>query len=201
MFVKFLKHIYSFFVTKKKVDVSVLRFMANNPTYEKYNIGVGSYGFPKIYDWGDEASLTIGKYCSVADNVSILLGGEHHSNWITTYPFNILNYSNSNIDDKKSKGNVTIGNDVWIGNNVLILSGVTIGDGAIIGAGSVVTKNVAPYQIVGGNPAKLIRKRFTDDQIAALLKISWWNWSDRKIQENIEDILSGNIENFIRLNE
>lgn len=202
MLIKFLKHIYSFFnKAKKEKNTPHLRFMKTNPTYQKYDIGVGTYGFPKIYDWGDDVQLKIGKYCSIADNVSILLGGEHQSNWVSTYPFASFDTSIKTNSDRKTKGGVVIGNDVWIGNNVLILSGITIGDGAIVGAGSVVTKNVSNYQIVGGNPAKQIRFRFTENQIEDLLKISWWNWSGNKVKQNLDAIMSNDIADFISKNE
>ena len=92
-----------------------------------------------------------------------------------------------------NKGDITIGNDVWIGYEAIILAGVTIGDGAIIGARAVVTKDVAPYTIVGGIPAKMIKKRFDDKTIADLLNMKWWNWPTEKIAQNIEAIQSGNM--------
>jgi len=200
MLIKFLKHIYSFF--KKQPSISEnkphLRFMKTNPTYQKYEIGMGTYGFPKIYDWGNSNNLKIGKYCSIGDNVSILLAGEHRSDWVSTYPFYSFDLDNSVKTDQKTKGQVSIGNDVWIGNNVLILSGVSLADGVIVGAGSVVTKNVEPFQIVAGNPAKPIKKRFTDTQISALLKITWWNWTEEKVKERKDDIMSDNIDDFIK---
>ena len=99
-----------------------------------------------------------------------------------------------------TKGNVIIGNDVWIGYKATIMSGVTIGDGAVIGACSVVTKDVKPYEIVAGNPAKVIRKRFSDEIIIQLLKIAWWNWPIEKIKAEIEFLCNNNIEKFIERN-
>ncbi len=98
----------------------------------------------------------------------------------------------------KTKGDVVIGNDVWLGNGAFILSGVTIGDGAVIGARSVITRNVAPYSITAGNPAKLYRFRFDEQQIAELLKIAWWEWPFEKIKEAWPLLMSTNIEEFIR---
>jgi len=95
-----------------------------------------------------------------------------------------------------NKGDIVIGNDVWIGYEAVILSGVTIGDGAIIGTRAVVTKDVPPYMIVGGVPAKPIRKRFSDNLISELLKLQWWNWSENKIKKNIAAIQSGRIEDL-----
>jgi acetyltransferase-like isoleucine patch superfamily enzyme len=152
-----------------------------------------------VKNWNEGTSLTIGSFCSISDNCTIFLGGNHRTEWITTFPFHNwyidgYDYNTSHYSD----GNVIIGNDVWIGHNVTILSGITIGDGAVIGANSTVTKNVEPYSIVAGNPAKFIKKRFTDEQIETLLKISWWNLSDDQIKPLLPYLLSSNIENFIQ---
>lgn len=167
-------------------------------------IGEFTYGHPRINSWGEGTYLKIGKFCSIAYNVEIFLGGNHRTDWVSTYPFNILNNSFPNAvginGHPFSKGDVIIGNDVWIGQNSVILSGIKIGDGAVIGANSVVTKNVEPYSIVAGNPAKLIKKRFTDDQINSLEKIEWWNWPIEKINENIPLMCSEKIEVFIEKN-
>ena len=198
MLIKFLKKTFRFLTKNRVSNGPHIRFMKTNPTYVKYDIGVGTYGFPKIYDWEGKTGLKIGKYSSIGDNVSILLGGEHCSNWVSTYPFHSFDQNSIHKSDQISKGSVIIGHDVWIGNNVLILSGIRIGNGAIVGAGSVVTKDVKEYQIVGGNPAKQIRYRFSEFQIKQLLKISWWNWADEKIEASKKDIMSENIDDFIR---
>jgi acetyltransferase-like isoleucine patch superfamily enzyme len=173
-------------------------FTAQNPAYVKYQIGVGTYGNPIIMDWGSQ--LTIGKYCCLADGVTFLLGGNHRPDWITTYPFNILWKEFLAIQGHPAtKGDTVVGNDVWIGTKSLILSGVRIGDGAVIGAGSIVTKDISCYSIVAGNPAKLIRERFTSEQRNALIKIAWWNWPESKIRQAVPMLLSGKTDEFIKV--
>ncbi|MFV8335304.1 CatB-related O-acetyltransferase [Flavobacterium sp. RSP29] len=173
-------------------------YMRENPQYTKYSIGIGTYGTPYIYDWSQKTSLTIGNYCSIGGNVSILLGGEHQTDWVTTYPFSGLNKDMITVkNDNKSKGDVLIGSDVWIGNNVTILSGVTIGNGVVIGAGSIVTKNIPDYAIVGGNPAKIIRYRFDSEKINKLKEIAWWDWDIEEIKNKKLLILSNDIDTFI----
>jgi acetyltransferase-like isoleucine patch superfamily enzyme len=174
-------------------------FMGENPAYAAYDIGAWTYGVPTILSWGEDAKLQIGKYCSIAEGVKIFLGGEHRTDWITTYPFNVVWPEARNITGSpKTRGDVIIENDVWIGRDALIISGVRIGNGAVIGAGSVVTKNVAPYTIVAGNPAKVIRERFTLEQRTGLLKINWWNWPEAQIRADLPVLLSGKVDEFIQ---
>ena len=141
--------------------------------------------------------LIIGKFCAIASNVKFIMNGGNHSiNHFTTYPFAIFGHDWANKISIKgeNKGDTIINNDVWIGYNSVIMPGITIGDGAIIGANSVVTKNVLPYNIVGGNPAKIIRKRFDNDVINLLLDLQWWHWSLEKITQNIPILCSNNID-------
>lgn len=177
-----IRRIFGFFYTRDLL-----------PQY-KENIGKYTYGLPKIFKLGKENNIRIGKFCSLAGNISIFLDGEHQTKNISTYPFGY--FKDFKIKEKctfDTKGDVNIGNDVWIGYGVTILSGVNIGDGAVIGACSLVTKDIPPYTIVGGVPAKLIRKRFDDETIEKLLEIKWWNWSDEKIQKNIDILQSDNV--------
>ena len=196
--VEFLKRLLRKILGVESNTTSSNIYMKENPRYEKYKIGVGTYGTPYIYDWSQETILTIGNYCSIGGNVSILLGGEHQTDWVTTYPFSGLNQDMITLKkDNNSKGDVFIGNDVWIGNNVTILSGVNIGNGAVIGAGSIVTKDIPDYAIVGGNPAKIIRYRFKSEQIKSLLEIAWWDWPIEEIKRKKLLILSNDIDEFI----
>ena len=164
-----------------------------------YDIGDYTYGKPQVYDWGEGANLKIGKFCSISRDVKIFIGGNHRTDWITTYPFSsIQKWSEaSKIEGHPAtKGDVVIGNDVWIGNGATIFSGVKIASGAVIGGQAVVTKDVEPYSIVVGNPARVIKKRFDDDIINKLLEIEWWDWSVDKIKKNIEILCSNNIKNL-----
>jgi acetyltransferase-like isoleucine patch superfamily enzyme len=156
-----------------------------------------------IHSWNEGTKFIVGNFCSIANNLTVFLGGNHRSDWVTTYPFGHLHqniFNNFNGDGHPAtKGDVIIGNDVWIGNDVTIMSGVTIGDGSILAANSVITKNVEPYSIVGGNPAKLIKYRFTSEQIEKLLEIKWWNWDDDKINTYTPLLCNQNIDEFIKL--
>lgn len=167
--------------------------------YPQYTIGKGSYGDLHVRSWGEGAGLSIGAYCSIADNVTVFLGGNHRIDWITTYPFNILRPSAHHFKGHPAtKGDVIIGNDVWIGSGATILSGVTIGDGSVIGAKALVTRSVPPYGIVGGNPAQLIGKRFEEQVIQRLLSIRWWDWDDQTLDLNMPLMLSPDIETFLK---
>lgn len=184
----------------------MFNFMDKDDRYSKYKIGRFTYGDPRVIDcWTKppDVTLQVGNFCSFASGVTIWLGGNHHTEWVSTSPLNhFLGYDQNKstchrFDQIGTKGKVVIGNDVWIGADVTILSGVSIGDGAVIGTKSVVSKSVPSYAVVAGNPAQVVRTRFSSPQIAALLNIAWWNWDDQKIKENIPLILSPNIQKFI----
>jgi len=152
-------------------------------------IGEHTYGNDKIrIFYKKSGDLTIGKYCSIARGCRVFLGGNHQGEWISTYPLI--------KESSYSKGNVTIGNDVWIGYGVTILSGVTIGDGAIIGAMSVVAKDIEPYAIACGNPIITKRLRFKQEIIDKLLKIKWWDMDDKLISYVTPFLMSSNIDGF-----
>lgn len=150
-------------------------------------VGKRTYGPLEVYTWGAyNEKLEIGHYCSIAEGVKFLLGGNHYHHTFSTYPFKVLVMKEEK--EAWSKGPIIIGDDVWIGMDSMILSGVTIGQGAVIAAGSVVTKDVPPYAIVGGNPAKVIKYRFEPDIIDQLLQIDFSNLNDRFIQEHIDQL-------------
>ena len=167
------------------------------------NISVGTFSYYSGYYHGhsfehcvryldkkrkDVDKLIIGKYCSIGSGAVFMMAGNqgHRSDWVSTFPF----YYQANIF-KASKnpyqklGDTTVGHDVWIGSEAMIMAGVTIGSGAIIAARAVVTKDVAPYAVVGGNPAEFIKYRFPSEKIAELLKLKWWDWSEKKVKENL----------------
>ena len=126
------------------------------------------------------------------------MGGEHRVDWLTTYPFNVLWPEGVQITGHPAtKGDITIGNDVWLGRESIILSGVKIGDGAVIGARAVVSKDVAPYSIVVGNPARTVKSRFSEYAVDELMKIKWWEWPDEKIGLYLPKLLSGDVFGFI----
>ena len=171
------------------------------------NIGrVGDFTYawgPRIKSWGEGAKCYIGKFCSIAGNVQIFLGGDHRVDWITTYPFAELmpdNYPDIK-GSPKSKGDVIIGNDVWIGNDVKIMSGVHIGDGAVIAGSAVVTKDVEPYEVVGGVPAKHIKYRVPPWKIWPLLELSWWHWPLEKIAAAIPVLQERDIDAIFKFHE
>ncbi|MGO0862160.1 CatB-related O-acetyltransferase, partial [Clostridioides difficile] len=168
----------------------------NDPRdFEKNNV---LYQYPINKD-----KLIIGKFCSIACKAKFLMtSGNHTMKSHSTYTFPIFYEEwgldiNHITDAWDNKGDIVIGNDVWIGYDAIIMSGVKIGDGAIIGTRAVVTNDVPPYSIVGGIPAKIIKKRFNDDIISKLLKIKWWDWSYEKIQLNIQHIQSGDIDKLV----
>ncbi len=139
--------------------------------------------------------LIIGKFCMIASDVKFIMNGANHlTDAISTYPFAIFGHDWKDAMQGKiypQKGDIVIGNDVWIGYNATIMAGITIGDGAIIATNSTVVKDVPPYTIVGGNPAKEVKKRFSDEKIQKLLDMKWWDWELEKITENVQ-FLTGN---------
>lgn len=179
-------------------DYTMYNDFFNDPRkFEQNNV---LYHYPVNKD-----KLIIGKFCSIACGAKFLFNSANHSMAsLSTYPFPLF-FEEWGLDKRNvteswdNKGNIIIGNDVWIGFEALILAGVSIGNGAIIGSRAVVTKDIPPYTIAAGVPARPIRKRFDDDTISNLIKIKWWNWPDEIITENIQAIQSGNITKLMEV--
>jgi acetyltransferase-like isoleucine patch superfamily enzyme len=164
------------------------------------SIGKFTYGCPNIKKWNTTSKLFIGNFCSIAGSV-VYLDGNHNTKRVTTYPFGHIHRETFNTVDGSGhplgNGHVVIGNDVWIADNVTIMSGIIIGNGAVVANNSHVIKNVEPYSIVGGNPARHIKYRFSEEQIKNLLEIQWWYWDDEKINKYLPLMCSEDIDNFI----
>ncbi|PIE15491.1 MAG: hypothetical protein CSA70_00270 [Rhodobacterales bacterium] len=152
-------------------------------------VGRFTYGHERISlrSWGEGAELSIGAFCSIAAGVEIFLGGNHRTDWITTFPFGHVYQAQLGGTDitghPATRGDVVIGNDVWVGAGATIMSGVTIGDGAVIGARAVVSRDVAPYDIVVGNPGHVVKSRFEPEIVAALRGLEWWTLPESVIVE------------------
>lgn len=158
----------------------------------------GEYTYGEIIRRGEMNEIVIGKFCSIAKGVIFDSGFNHRTDFISTFPFKTI--LDCNVENNvRCNGDIIIGNDVWIAENVTIMSGIKIGNGAVIGNGSIVTKDVNPYTIVAGNPAKYIKQRFSFSQIIALELIEWWNWDIQKIKDNAHYLNGGDIEEFINL--
>lgn len=174
-------------------DYTMYNDFVNDPRdFQKNNV---LYHYPINHD-----RLIIGKFCSIACGAKFIFTSANHTlKSLSTYPFPLFfeewGLDKADVADSwDNKGDIVVGNDVWIGYEAVIMSGVTIGDGAIIGTRAVVTKDIPPYTIVGGVPAKPIRKRFADDIVASLLEIKWWEWETEKIKRNISAIQNGYID-------
>ena len=179
-----------------KLEQGAEKFKRKYPNYE---MGHGSYGIPLVHDWKEGSTLKIGSFCSIAEDVNIFLGGHHRTDWITTFPFPAFCKPASYIEDYAfSRGDVVIGNDVWLCTNAVILSGVNIGHGAVVAAGAVVTKDVEPYSIVAGNPARCVRYRFEKTERQKLLNLAWWDWPEEMLFKAIPLLCSGDIEGIVK---
>lgn len=193
-------------IKKAEEDKKIIGFNKDDIILAKvgdyvYEIGKYTYEMPDIKWKSDNAKFKCGKFCSIAMNVKVYLGGNHRVDYVTTYPFGHVNQHIFNLHDgnhhPSTKGDVIIGNDVWVGDNTTIMSGVTIGDGAVVANNSHVVKSIEPYAIYGGNPAKFIKYRFSKEQIEKLLEIKWWDWDDEKINKSTSLLCSDNIDDFI----
>ena len=160
--------------------------------------GQGSYGIPTIHQFvHDDARLVVGNYSSIGG--TYMLGGQHPVDHVTTYPLRInFGMAGAGTDgNPQARGDTVVGSDVWTGYGSWILSGVHIGDGAIVATGSVVTKDVPPYAVVGGAPARVIKYRHTEQQRAALLELRWWDWPEAEVREAVPYLASNDIDRFI----
>jgi chloramphenicol O-acetyltransferase type B len=165
----------------------------------RVSVGRHTYGEPQIPSFtGSAVTVEIGSFCSIAANVTLLLGAGHNTAWVSTFPIRERFGLPGRFQQHPTyRGPTIIGNDVWIGRDVLILDGITIGHGAVIGARAVVTKDVRPYAVVGGVPAREIRRRFTDEQVDALLDIAWWEWADERIIHEVAALNGSDIDYFL----
>ena len=174
-------------------DYTMYNDFVNDPVgFEKNNV---LYHYPINRD-----RLIIGKFCSIACGAKFLFNSANHTlSSLSTYPFPLFfeewGLEKRNVAESwDNKGDIVLGNDVWIGYEAVIMAGVTIGDGAIIGARAVVTKDVPPYTVAGGIPAKPIKKRYPEETIAALSELKWWDWPEKRIQANLDAIQSGQLD-------
>lgn len=184
------------YIGKKKNQIDWRKKNRHNSTFlccntktdiTRITVGKATYGGINALIFSKEGRLVIGNYCSIAGNVTFLVGTEHNLQRISTYPFKVKLMESEEFE-AESKGDIVIDDDVWIGHGAIILSGVHIGQGAVIAAGAVVSKDVPPYAIVGGVPAKVIKYRFEDDLIKELLKIDYSKLDKKKIEDNIENM-------------
>lgn len=170
--------------------VRTMKNLAKEPEIdERVSVGDYTYGVnpQTVLLFKDSDRVHVGKYCSFAYDVKVIASGEHNYRAVANFPFYAHYLRQGAEKDTLSKGEVWIGNDVWIGARAIILSGIKVGNGAVIAAGAVVTTDVPPYAIVGGVPARIIKYRFSNEIINALLAIKWWDWDDETVRKNIDD--------------
>jgi virginiamycin A acetyltransferase len=195
--VGFLKN----FITRPNIVVGDYTYYDDPDGPGRFETNNVLYHYPFMGD-----KLVIGKFCAIAKDARFIMNGANHKiSGLSTYPFGIFGCGWEKAvplpTDLPFKGDTVVGNDVWLGYECLVMPGVHIGDGAIIASRALVTRDVDPYSVVGGNPARLIKKRFPDEMIAELEKIQWWNWDIRKITENLEKIVGGDIGELLKAAE
>ncbi len=192
-------------INHPKIQVGEFSYYHNFDILEDYASYLAPYLFPLSKD-----SLIIGKFVQIAHGVRFITSSANHKmSGFSTYPFNTFMMTpqttsediTAMFEDTQNRGDTLVGNDVWIGMNAVIMPGVKIGDGAIIGANSVVTKDIEPYTIVAGNPAKQVKERFDEHTIKTLLDIKWWDWDIQKIEDNIQAIIGGDLDALVAANK
>jgi virginiamycin A acetyltransferase len=187
-------------VTRPNIEVGEYTYYDDIDGAERFEERV-THHYPFIGD-----KLVIGKFCAIGRGVEFVMNGANHRMCsVTTYPFNIMGGGwekcTPRLDDLPLKGDTVVGNDVWFGQNVTVMPGVHIGDGAIIAANSVVASDIPPYCVAGGNPCRIIRKRFDDELIAYLLELKWWDWPPEKIVRNLGKLCSGDLHEIREIRE
>jgi chloramphenicol O-acetyltransferase type B len=193
-------------LTLRRVLGGVRRRLKPDPPRDYYvgkhdparlSMGRHSYGRPRVITYDDDtfSTVTIGNFCSIAEGVEFLVDGNHRHDLITTSPLQTLGLAGP-PGHNAGRGPITVEHDVWIGRSATVLSGVTIGTGAIVGAGSLVAQDVRPYAIVVGNPAREIRRRFSDADCEILLGSRWWHWPDQRVLQAADDLWSGDVSTF-----
>lgn len=161
-------------------------------------IGHRSYGVPKIHGRSGNYRVRIGRYSSISSDVHFFLHADHRTDWVSTFPFAEMLPGTAKVPGHPaSRGDILVGNDVWIGFGATVLSGVTLGDGAVVAARAVVSKDVPPYSVVAGNPAREIRRRFSDSTIADLLEVRWWDLDDELIERVVPLLTSGRTADLV----
>ena len=187
-------------VTRPNIEVGEYTYYDDIDGAERFEERV-THHYPFIGD-----KLVIGKFCAIGRGVEFVMNGANHRMCsVTTYPFNIMGGGwekcTPRLEDLPLKGDTVVGNDVWFGQNVTVMPGVHIGDGAIIAANSVVASDIPPYCVAGGNPCRIIRKRFDDELIAYLLELKWWDWPPEKIVRNLEKLCNGDLHEIREIRE
>lgn len=176
-----------------KTALPILKDLIDEKAKNIVSVGEYTYGEPPIIRyWGGDYILKIGKFCSLADNITFFLGGDHQMQRLTTSPLFVFfkDMEMPSVQRRLDKRKTTVGNDVWIGSGATIMSGVNISDGAVVGAMSVVASDVPPYAVAVGNPAKVIKYRFESDIIELLLRLKWWDWNEEQIKLNFQNLTS-----------
>lgn len=172
-----------------------VRYTKDTLKHPNITVGDYTYGTPVVRWLIGQEKITIGKFCSISPGVEILVSGNHPIDTVSTYPFMSLKdiWPGALGECPTARGDIHIGHDVWIGKDATILSGVTIGHGAVIGTQAVVAKDIPPYAIAVGNPARVIRYRFDEETIRMLLEVKWWDWPEEKIRRNMHIITGTDI--------